>query len=165
MGIVVAPDRHDHWMGRALQLAAAAAARGEVPVAAVVVCGGQAVGSAANDRGLSPDPIGHAEIVALRAAAVAVGSALLDDCDVYVTLEPCAMCAGALVLARVRRLVYGAADPKAGACGSALDVLGNGRLNHRVEVTAGVRAAEAAELLRGFFAARRLRGGEVAELG
>jgi len=145
----------DLWMGTALRLAREAAARGDVPVGAVVVSGGEVAGSAGNSRGASADPTAHAEIVALRAAAARLGRWNLSDCDLYVTLEPCAMCAGAAVLARLRRLVYGAADPKAGACGSALDVLGSRRLNHRVQVVAGICADECAELLRSFFVGRR----------
>ena len=152
-------------MGAALRLASEAASRSDVPVGAVVVRDGTVVATAANEREAHTDPSAHAEIVALRRAGAALGRRVLDECDLYVTLEPCAMCAGAIVLARVRRLVYGARDPKAGACGSALDVLGNARLNHRVEVVGGVGAQESAALLRAFFAARRSAGGEVAELG
>ena len=153
------------WMARALGLAREAARRGEVPVGAVVVRGEEIVGQGANERQASSDPSAHAEIVALRQAATALGRWQLDDCDMYVTLEPCAMCAGAIVLARIRRLVYGAPDPKAGACGSAIDVIGSPRLNHRVEVVGGVGAREAAEMLHAFFVARRRDGGEVAEPG
>lgn len=161
----MAPDPLPMWMDLALDLAREAGLRGEVPVGAVVVQDGQVVGVGGNEREAAADPSAHAEIVALRRAAAALGRRVLDDCDLYVTLEPCAMCAGAVILARLRRLVYGAHDPKAGACGSALDVLGNARLNHRVEVVAGVGAERAATLLRDFFAARRSKCGEVAELG
>lgn len=130
-----------------------------------MVRGGEIVGRSANMREYPPDPTGHAEIAALRNAATRLGRWNLSDCDLYVTLEPCSMCAGAIILARIRRVIYGAADPKAGACGSALNVLGNRRLNHRPQVVAGVCAEEAAELLRSFFAAHRSMSGEVAELG
>ncbi|MBM3472753.1 MAG: nucleoside deaminase [Armatimonadetes bacterium] len=152
-------------MAMALGLAREAADRGEVPVGAVVVCEGEVVGQGANARETSDDPAGHAEIVALREAARKLGRWNLSDCDLYVTLEPCPMCAGAIVLARIRRLVYGAPDPKAGGAGSALDVIGSARLNHRVQVIAGIRAEESADLLRGFFADRRRTSGEVAEHG
>jgi len=142
-------------MERALELAREAAERGEVPVGAVVVRGEEPVGQAANARETGGDPTGHAEIVALREAAERLGRWNLSDCDLYVTLEPCPMCAGAIVLARIRRLVYGTPDPKAGGAGSALDVIGSARLNHRVQVVAGIGAEEAAGLLRRFFADRR----------
>jgi tRNA(adenine34) deaminase len=155
----------DSWMAAALDLAREAATRGDVPVGAVVVRGHEIVGRGANAREQSADPCAHAETVALRQAAARLARWQLDDCDLYVTLEPCAMCAGAVLLARIRRLIYGAADPKAGACGSALDVIGSRRTNHRVEVIGGVRAQEAADLLRLFFSSRRQTGGEVAEPG
>jgi tRNA(adenine34) deaminase len=164
-GMTAPTGGHEDWMGAALKLAQEAASRGDVPVGAVVVCGGEVVGTGGNAREDAADPTGHAEMAALREAAAMLGRWNLADCDLYVTLEPCAMCAGAIVLARVRRLVYGAPDPKAGGCGSALDVLGSTRLNHRVQVVAGVRAAEAAALLRAFFAQRRQTSGEVAEHG
>lgn len=153
------------WMEMALGLAREAAARGEVPVGAVVVRGEAVVGLGANARETGGDPTGHAEIVALRDAAEKLRRWNLSDCDLYVTLEPCPMCAGAILLARIRRLVYGAPDPKAGGCGSALDVIGSARLNHRVQVVAGIKAEESADLLRGFFAERRRTSGEVAESG
>ena len=147
-------------MQEALELARAAAARGEVPVGAVVVSGdGRLLGSGSNRRELDQDPLAHAELLALRAAARATGSWRLEGATLYVTLEPCAMCAGALVLARVERLVYGAADPKAGFCGSLGDLVRDPRLNHRLEVNAGVCGRECGELLRGFFAGLR-RGGD-----
>ena len=116
---------------------------------------GAVVGAGHNERELRQDPTAHAEVLALRQAAAAVGSWRVLDCTLVVTLEPCAMCAGAIVLARVPRVVYGCADPKAGAAGSVLDVLAEARLNHRPEVVGGVRADECAALLREFFAARR----------
>ncbi|MBM3499549.1 MAG: nucleoside deaminase [Armatimonadetes bacterium] len=152
-------------MARALELAREAEAGGDVPVGAVVVRGEEIVGEGRNAREAEGDPTAHAELVALRAAAARLGRWNLGDCDLYVTLEPCAMCAGAVLLARIRRLVYGASDPKAGACGSALEVLGDRRNTHRVQVLAGMLAAECAEPLRAFFVQRRRKRGEVAELG
>ena len=149
---------YDALMRRALTVAAGALATGDVPVGAVVVAASGAVlSAAANARERDSDPTAHAELLALRAAAQAAGSWRLDGCTLVVTLEPCTMCAGALVLARVSRLVYGAPDPKAGAVGSLWDVVRDRRLNSRPEVVAGVLAAESAELLRAFFAARRGR--------
>ena len=143
-------------MELALDQARAALQHDDVPIGAVVVADdGRVLGSGRNERELRADPTAHAEILALQAAAAAVGSWRVLDATLYVTLEPCAMCAGAIVLARVPRVVYGCADPKAGAAGSVLDVLGEQRLNHRPEVVGGVRADECAELLREFFAARR----------
>src|SRR5204862_1432550 len=127
----------------------------DVPMGAVVVRDGEIIGAGRNERELRQAPTAHAEILALREAAAAVGSWRVLDCTLYVTLEPCAMCAGAIVLARVPRVVYGCADPKAGAAGSVLDVLAEERLNHRPAVVSGVRADECAALLREFFAARR----------
>src|SRR3954463_7082256 len=127
----------------------------DVPIGAVVVHDGAVVGAGHNERELRQDPTAHAEIIALRAAAAALGSGRVLDATLYVTLEPCAMCAGAIVLARVPRVVYGCSDPKAGAAGSVLDVLSEDRLNHRAAVVTGVRAEDCAVLLREFFAARR----------
>jgi tRNA(adenine34) deaminase len=145
------------WMRRALSLAALAGAEGEVPIAAVVVAEGRVQATGVNTRERAADPCGHAEVNALRAAAAARGHWRLDDCTLYVTLEPCAMCAGALVLARIRRCVYAAPDPKGGFLGTLGDLSQHPRLNHRFEVRAGVAADEAAALLRSFFA--RLRSG------
>ncbi len=128
---------------------------GDVPVGAVVARGEQVLGEAGNERERRQDPTAHAELLALRAAAITVGAWRLDGCTIYVTLEPCAMCAGGLVLARVDALVYGAADPKAGFAGSLGDLTRDPRLNHRLEVVAGVRAEESSALLKEFFAARR----------
>jgi tRNA(adenine34) deaminase len=140
----------------ALHVARAAAAVGEVPVGAVVLSpDGSVVASAHNQREALRDPTAHAEVVALRRAGAALGSWQLVGCTLAVTLEPCTMCAGAAVLARVSRLVFGAWDPKAGAVGSVWDVVRDRRLNHRPEVIAGVREAECAALLASFFAARR----------
>jgi tRNA(adenine34) deaminase len=127
----------------------------DVPIGAVVVRDGDVIAAGRNERELRQDPTAHAEAIALRAAAHALGSWRVLDATLYVTLEPCAMCAGAIVLARVPRVVYGCTDPKAGAAGSVLDVLAEPRLNHRPEVTGGVLAGECAALLTDFFAARR----------
>ena len=143
-------------MGSALALAAASGAAGEIPVGAVVVAtDGAVLATAGNEREASADPTAHAEVVALRRAGAALGEWQLAGCTLVVTLEPCTMCAGALVLARVARLVFGAWDPKAGAVGSLWDVVRDRRLNHRPEVVGGVREAECAALLEAFFAARR----------
>jgi len=143
-------------MRLALAEAALAIQHGDVPVGAVVVgASGVILASAHNERELSQDPTAHAEILALRRAAAAVGSWRVLDATLVVTLEPCCMCAGAIVLARVPRVVFGAADPKAGAAGSVLDLLDVPQLNHRPAVTGGVLADDCAELLRGFFRARR----------
>ncbi len=142
-------------MRLALAAAAAAPAHEDVPIGAVLAREGEVIAEASNERELRRDPTAHAEVLALRAGAEGLGGWRLPDTTLYVTLEPCAMCAGAIILARVPRVVFAAPDPKAGACGSVLDVLGDGRLNHRPEVTAGVLAEEAAELLRRFFRERR----------
>ena len=142
-------------MQEALQLAGQAALRGEVPVGAVVAQDGQIVGRGYNAPISSADPSAHAEIRALREAAKALGNYRLGGCTLYVTLEPCAMCAGAIMHARISRVVYGAADPKTGACGSVVDLFAESRLNHHTEVTGGVLAAEAGKLLSDFFAVRR----------
>jgi tRNA(adenine34) deaminase len=128
---------------------------GDVPIGAVVARGDEVLARAGNERERRRDPTAHAEILALRAASERVGSWRLDGCSLFVTLEPCPMCAGAAVLARVERLVFGAADPKAGFAGSLGDLVRDPRLNHRVEVVPGVLAEDAADLLRGFFASRR----------
>ncbi len=143
------------WMRRALELACKAREEGEVPVGAVVVRDGTVIGEGWNRPIGSHDPTSHAEIGALRAAAAAVGNYRLPDTTLYVTLEPCAMCAGAMIHARVARLVYGAADPKTGAAGSVFDIAGTTRLNHRIEVVGGVLESDSAALLRDFFRERR----------
>jgi tRNA(adenine34) deaminase len=142
-------------MERALELAARAASAGEVPVGAVVYRDGEIVGEAANARERDADPTAHAEIVAIRAAAAALGTWRLDGCSLAVTLEPCPMCAGALVNARIARVVFGARDPKAGACGTLMDICRDARLKHRLDVVEGVLADRCAALLTAFFAARR----------
>ena len=142
-------------MRLALREAEDAGAHGDVPIGAVVVRDGEVIGSAGNERELRGDPTAHAEVLALRAAATELGGWRISNSVLYVTLEPCAMCAGAIVLARVPRVVFGAADPKAGAAGSVLDVLADPRLNHRPEVVSGMLADQSAALLTAFFAARR----------
>lgn len=143
-------------MARALELAALAAASDDVPVGALVLGPeGQVLGQGYNRREADGDPTAHAEVLALREAAAARGEWRLDDCTLVVTLEPCTMCAGAIVLARVPRVVFGAWDPKAGAAGSVRDVLRDSRLNHQVEVIPGVREQECSQILREFFEAHR----------
>ena len=142
-------------MELALSEAAAALRHGDVPVGAVVMLGGVVISARHNERELRGDPTAHAEVLALRDAAFALGRWRLDQCTVYVTLEPCPMCAGALVAARVERLVFGAADPKAGSCGSLYNLCADPRLNHEVSVGDGVLRDRSAALLEEFFAARR----------
>jgi tRNA(adenine34) deaminase len=143
------------YMQLAIEQAQAAAVRGEVPIGAIVVLEGHVIGAAGNRTITDCDPTAHAEIVALRAAATAVGNYRLTGAALYVTIEPCAMCAGALVQARIARLIYGADDAKGGAVRTCLQVLDAGALNHRVAVTPGVLADESVALLQSFFAARR----------
>src|SRR5881396_763388 len=140
--------RDEYFMRLALREAERALEHDDVPIGAVVVRDGEVIGAGRNERELRQDPTAHAELLAVREAARAVGSWRVLDSVLYVTLEPCAMCAGAIVLARIPRVVYGALDPKAGAAGSVLDVLAEPRLNHRPEVAGGLRAEEAADLLR-----------------
>ena len=147
--------RDEYFMHLALREAERALEHDDVPIGAVVVREGEVIATAHNERECRQDPTAHAELIALREAARAAGSWRVLDSVLYVTLEPCAMCAGAIVLARVPRVVFGASDPKAGACGSVLDVLSEPRLNHRPEVAGGLLAAECGELLSGFFASRR----------
>jgi tRNA(adenine34) deaminase len=147
--------RDEYFMHLALREAERALEHDDVPIGAVVVREGEVVATAHNERELRQDPTAHAELIVLREAARAAASWRVLDSVLYVTLEPCAMCAGAIVLARVPRVVYGASDPKAGACGSVLDVLSEPRLNHRPEVAGGLLATECGELLSGFFASRR----------
>ncbi len=142
-------------MGSALDEARLAGQAGEVPIGAVVVREGMIVAGGQNRVLRDVDPAAHAEIVAMRAAAAVLGNYRLSGCTLYVTLEPCAMCAGAMIHARLERLVFGAADPKAGAAGSVLSVLNHPRLNHQMQVESGVLAEEAAELLKSFFKERR----------
>ncbi|MBX3665061.1 MAG: tRNA adenosine(34) deaminase TadA [Burkholderiales bacterium] len=142
-------------MQEALRLAAQAATDGEVPVGAVVVRDGVIVGRGCNRPIAGNDPTAHAEVMAMRDAAKALGNYRLADCDLYVTLEPCVMCSGAIMHARIRRVVYGARDPKTGACGSAIDLFAQPQLNHHAEVSGGLLADEAVALLQDFFARRR----------
>ena len=147
--------RDEYFMRLALREAERALEHDDVPVGCVVVLDGEVIAAARNERELREDPTAHAEVLALREAAQHVGRWRLDGCALYVTLEPCAMCAGAIVLSRAPRVVFGATDPKTGAAGSVFDVLGEPRLNHRPEVAGGLLAGESAELLRAFFASRR----------
>jgi len=147
--------RDEYYMRLALREAEGALEHDDVPVGAVVVREGEVIGAACNERELRGDPTAHAETLALREAARSLGSWRVLESVLYVTLEPCAMCAGAIVLARVPRVVFGTADPKAGAAGSVLDVLAEPRFNHRPEVAGGLLAGEGADLLRAFFAGRR----------
>lgn len=149
-----APD-HDRYMGMALIEARKAWDAGEVPVGAVVVRDGVVIATGFNGPIGRHDPTAHAEIVALRAAAERLGNYRLPGCELYVTLEPCAMCSGAMMHARLARVIYGAADPKTGVCGSVLDLFALEQLNHHTEVVGGVLADEASAMLRGFFAERR----------
>jgi tRNA(adenine34) deaminase len=142
-------------MEEALRAAQRALEAGEVPVGAVVVCEGRIIGRGWNRNIGDSDPTAHAEIVALREAAAALGNHRLEDCDLFATIEPCSMCAGAVVHARIKRLVYGADDPKAGAVQSVMQVLNHPQLNHQVEVRSGVLAGRCAELLQTFFKNRR----------
>jgi tRNA(adenine34) deaminase len=148
-------EAHERLMELAIERARDAQRHGDVPIGAVLARDGEPLAAAGNERELRRDPTAHAEILAIRAAAEALGGWRLPGTTLYVTLEPCAMCAGAIVLARIPAVVFGASDPKGGAAGSVLDVLSEPALNHRPEVTAGVMEAECAALLGGFFAARR----------
>ncbi|MFZ3037092.1 MAG: tRNA adenosine(34) deaminase TadA [Rugosibacter sp.] len=145
------------WMAEALALAREAGAAGEVPVGAVVVLDGQIIGRGFNQPISRQDPTAHAEVVALRDAAMRLGNYRLPGATLYVTLEPCMMCAGAMMHARLARVVFGAADPKTGVAGSVLNVFTEARLNHHAAITGGVRAEECGQLLSSFFAARRNR--------
>jgi tRNA(adenine34) deaminase len=147
--------REEYFMRMALREAARALEHDDVPIGAVVVQGGEVIGAGHNERELRADPTAHAEMIALREAARVLGSWRVLDSVMYVTLEPCAMCAGAIVLARLPRVVFGATDPKAGAAGSVFNVLEEPRLNHRPQVESGLLAEECADLLRSFFAPRR----------
>ena len=143
------------WMEEALREAQRALEAGEVPIGAVVILGGKVVGRGWNRNITDSDPTAHAEILALRQAGAQVGNHRLGDCELFATIEPCPMCAGAMVHARLKRLVYGAEDPKAGAVHSVMEVLNHPKLNHRMEVRAGVLAGRSAELLQEFFRSRR----------
>ena len=145
----------ERWMREAIALAREAQSRSEVPVGAIVVCEGAIVGRGGNAPIAGNDPTAHAEIAALRSAAAALGNYRLPACELYVTLEPCAMCAGAILHARLRRLVFGARDPKTGACGSVINLFAEPMLNHHTQVSGEMLAAECGALLSAFFAARR----------
>ena len=147
--------KDEYFMRLALREASRALDHDDVPIGALVVRDGEVIGSGHNEREVRADPTAHAEMIALREAARAIGSWRVLDAVLYVTLEPCAMCAGAIVLARVPRVVFGATDPKAGAAGSVFDILAEPRLNRRPQVAAGLLAEESAELLRSFFVPRR----------
>lgn len=149
---------YEPYMALALQQAAEAASAGDVPIGAVIVGQGRVLAAAHNRRILDADPTAHAEMLAIRAAAAAIGDWRLSGCTLAVTLEPCCMCAGAIVLARMDRLVYGAADPKAGAVASLYNLCGDERLNHRLEVISGLRAKECGAILSRFFQAQRAMG-------
>lgn len=153
---MTAPVNDDDWMAEALVLARAAQARGEVPVGAIVVRDGVMIGRGGNAPISASDPTAHAEIAALRDAARSLGNYRLPGCELFVTLEPCAMCAGAIFHARIARVVFGARDVKAGACGSVIDLFAEPRINHHATAVGGVRAEECARLLSEFFAARRV---------
>ncbi|HYP69830.1 MAG TPA: tRNA adenosine(34) deaminase TadA [Variovorax sp.] len=161
--ILQAPSDDAHWMSLALAEARVAKDAGEVPVGAVLVKNGALVASGRNAPVAGHDPTAHAEIAALRAAAQVLGNYRLDGCELFVTLEPCAMCAGAMLHARLARVVFGAADPKTGAAGSVLDLFANAQLNHQTAVQGGVMAGECTELLQEFFRGRRERARAVAQ--
>jgi tRNA(adenine34) deaminase len=146
---------HDTNMGHALKEAEKAFAIGEIPVGAVVVLEGRIIGRGHNQVEMLKDPTAHAEMIALTAACATLGDKFLEECTLYVTLEPCPMCAGASVWTRIKRIVYGAADPKAGACGSLFNIGSNNKLNHRAEIIQGVREAECEEILKRFFRDKR----------
>jgi tRNA(adenine34) deaminase len=152
---VHSPVDDELWMEEALRCAQRALEAGEVPVGAVVVCESRIVGRGWNRNVSDSDPSAHAEILALREAGAAVGNHRLGQCELFVTIEPCAMCAGAMVHARIRRVVYGALDPKAGAVHSVMQVLNHPRLNHKMEVRGGVLAGRSSEVLQEFFRSRR----------
>ncbi|MDD5458191.1 MAG: tRNA adenosine(34) deaminase TadA [Phycisphaerae bacterium] len=145
----------ERFMQAAINAAHIAEENGDVPVGCIIVHEGRIIGKGYNQREQLQDPTAHAEIIALTAAASEMGNWRLEECTVYVTHEPCTMCAGALVLARAQRLVYGCSEPKTGACGSLYNIVQDGRLNHRLEVTSGVLAEQCGELLRDFFSRRR----------
>ncbi len=150
-------EEHSMYMGLALDLARHASSRGEVPVGAVVVKDGRVIGHGSNRREQDQDPLAHAEILAISQAAHNTGLWRLDDTTIYVTMEPCPMCAGAIVNARIPRVVYGCDDPKAGAARTLYTILQDDRLNHRCEVVPGIRAQESSKMLQGFFESLRKR--------
>ncbi len=151
----LADKKDERYIQVAIEQARIAEENGDVPIGAVIVCENRIIGKAYNQREQLRDPTAHAEIIALTQAAAALGNWHLNGCTIYVTLEPCPMCAGALVLSRMDRLVYGCDDPKAGACKSLYNIVQDGRLNHRLEVTSGVLAEQCSKLLQDFFQRRR----------
>lgn len=153
--VEIATTQDEHWMREAIAIARAAAARGEVPVGAVVVKDDVIIGRGGNQPITVADPTAHAEIVALRDASALLGNYRLPQCSLYVTLEPCVMCAGAIMHARIARVIFGAHDPKTGACGSVVDLFAEPRLNHHAQVSSGVLGAECGALLSNFFSQRR----------
>ncbi len=155
------PIDDEKWMKRALSLADEAGARGEIPIGAVIVCDGEVIAEAGNLKESNQDPVGHAELLVIRAAAEKLGRWRLNGCTLYVTLEPCTMCAGAIIHARLDRVVFAATDPKAGAVHSLYKILEDARLNHAPEVTSGVLEAEASGQLKSFF--RKLREKTITE--
>ena len=148
-------EKHTYWMQQALLQAKIAESKGEVPVGAIIVYDGEQIASGYNQPILANDPTAHAEIIALRNAGINLGNYRLSNCSLYVTIEPCAMCAGAIIHARVKELIVGATDIKAGACGSALSVLNHSKLNHQVQYQQGVLAAECRKIIQNFFQKRR----------
>jgi len=164
-GESVLTDSDQRYMRLAIDAAQVAEENGDVPIGAVIVYQNQVIGRAYNQREQLKDPTAHAEIIALTQAASFIGSWRLHGCTIYVTLEPCPMCAGALVLGRLDRLVYGCPDPKTGACGSLYDIVRDERLNHRLEVTPGVLAQDCANLLQAFFQKRRPSNGTLTSEG
>ena len=151
----------ERYMQLAIEQAGIAEENGDVPIGAVIVHENQIIGKAYNQREQLADPTAHAEIIALTQAAAALETWRLNGCTIYVTLEPCPMCAGALVLARLERLVYGCGDPKAGACGSLYNIVYDERLNHRLKITSGVLAGQCSQLLQNFFQRRRIENNEL----
>jgi tRNA(adenine34) deaminase len=151
---------HERWMDEALQEAKKAEAIGEVPIGAVIVKDGEVIGRGYNLRETQHDPTAHAEMIAIRQAAERVGGWRLNDCDLYVTLEPCPMCAGAILQARIRRVIYGTEDPKAGCAGTLMNILTDGRFNHQTEVISGIRKEACGAILTEFFRALRRRNKE-----
>ncbi|MDD5270780.1 MAG: tRNA adenosine(34) deaminase TadA [Candidatus Omnitrophica bacterium] len=156
--------QHEFYMSEALKQACDAFEKDEVPVGAVIVHGGRIIARAHNQIEMLKDPTAHAEMIAITQAAAHLGSERLIDCSLYATVEPCSMCAGALVLARVKHIYYGAKDPKTGACGSVFDIADSKKLNHRIKVTGGVLAQECGSLMTEFFKKKR-KGGNKQSLG
>lgn len=152
-------DNHEHWIGVALREAELSLRRNEVPIGAVITKNGSIIGKGSNQIELLQDPTAHAEMIAITAAAAHIGNRRLENCTMYVTLEPCAMCAGAIVLARIPLLVFGAYDPKAGACTSLYSITNDTRLNHRVHTVGGVLEDKCGELLKEFFLRQRKKVG------